>query len=380
MLYVCNLSTGLVALLTLVMAAPSQDRAQDAVKGVRSAAVRKALARQNQIPELFHLGGVIDRAVQKVATSIVTIETFGGYLKDKKKPSKKKKKKKKKKNEKLGPLRRPGFLQAQGASTGIIISEDGWILTSRFVLNYDPQTIIVTLADGRKLTAEEYGEDHTRGLALLKVEAKGLPVPEFVAQDAIKVGQWAFALGRTFGPKEPTVHAGIVSAVRRINGKAIQCDAYTSPANYGGPLIDLRGRILGLICPLSPKGDVAGADWYDSGIGFAANLSGIDEVLAGMKEGTVYEKGVFGVRIDLTDLGPGAKISRVNRKSAAQHSGLKKGDSILTINGAKVRNPMHLRYLLGQHMAAAFVTVRYKRKKDAVIVEVLVILDSPGPG
>ena len=89
------------------------------------------------------------------------------------------------------------------------------------------------------------------------------------------VGQWTIAVGRTFNQKEPNISVGVLSATNRIWSTAIQTDAKISPANYGGPLIDSRGRVLGVLVPLSPQkqgGEIAGAEWYDSGIGFAVPL------------------------------------------------------------------------------------------------------------
>lgn len=328
---------------------------------------------QGTRPELALLGNLIDQAVSKVEASVVMVEPFGGY---EYKAAKQGKKKPKKKKKGLGPIRPGQFLKGRGASTGLVIDSDGWILTTRFVTRVNPTSIIVTLGDGRKLTAKRMGEDRSRGIALLKVEAKDLPVPEFVSQDGIQVGDWALALGRTFGPKKPTVHAGIVSALRRVDGRAVQTDAYTSPVNYGGPLIDIKGRVMGIVCPLSPKGDVAGTEWYDSGIGFAANLDSMDDVLAGMKEGHIYKKALLGVNIDQSFLGPGARIARAaKRKTAAGHAGLGKGDVLLSLDGAQVRNASHLQWLIGGHYGGDFVTLRYKRKKTGKIIEVLVQLD-----
>lgn len=332
----------------------------------------KNAAWQGTRPELAMLSDLIDQAVSKVEMSVVMVEPFGGYEYEAGKTTKKPKKKKKG----LGPIRPSQFLKGRGASTGLVIDSAGWILTTRFVTKVNPTSIIVTLGDGRKLTAKVMGEDRSRGIALLKVDATDLPVPEFVSQDGLHVGDWAFALGRTFGPKKPTVHAGIVSALRRIDGRAVQTDAYTSPVNYGGPLIDIRGRVMGIVCPLSPKGDVAGTAWYDSGIGFAANLDSMDDVLAGMKEGRIYRKAVLGVAVDQAFLGPGARMARAaKRKTAAGHAGLTKGDTLLSIDDVDIRNPSHLQWLIGGYYGGDFVRVKYKRKKTGETIEVFVQLD-----
>src|SRR5438093_9851698 len=107
-------------------------------------------------------------------------------------------------------------------------------------------------------------------LTLLKVEAKGLPVPAAAPKSDIRVGQTALAVGRTLAldvETPPSVSVGIISAVERIWGKCIQSDAKISPTNYGGPLVDVQGRVLGVLVPASPRaeGETAGFEWYDSG-------------------------------------------------------------------------------------------------------------------
>ena len=92
----------------------------------------------------------------------------------------------------------------------------------------------------------------------LKVEPpQPLTVPELTPEKEVRIGQWSIAVGRTFELPQPNVSIGIVSAVRRMWGKAIQTDAKISPNNYGGPLVDLRGRVLGVLVPLSPQGTTA---------------------------------------------------------------------------------------------------------------------------
>ncbi len=105
-----------------------------------------------------------------------------------------------------------------------------------------------------------------------------------------EIGQWAIALGRTLDPnadQPPSVSVGIISALDRIWGKAIQTDAKVSPTNYGGPLVDLDGRVQGVLVPASPRaeGETAGFEWYDSGIGFAIPLEDVNAVLPRLKEG-----------------------------------------------------------------------------------------------
>ncbi|MFO1054139.1 MAG: trypsin-like peptidase domain-containing protein [Planctomycetota bacterium] len=258
----------------------------------------------------------------------------------------------------LGPLVQPGFLQAQGASTGIVISKDGWILTSRFALNFDPSTILVSLADGRAFSARRAGEDTSRGIALLKIEADDLQPVDFADPKLGEVGRSVFVLGRTFAPTgRPTVHSGIVSARDRLYGRALQIDAWTSPANYGGPVVDIDGRVLGIAVPLSPSGRDAGVDWHDSGIGFATTIADIAPLMERMQRGETLHRAWLGVALDPSDLGPGAVIQSLVPRSPAAGLGLRRGTRITAVDGTKVRNSFHAQILIGAHMAGDEITL-----------------------
>ncbi|MCA8976520.1 MAG: trypsin-like peptidase domain-containing protein, partial [Planctomycetes bacterium] len=203
-----------------------------------------------------------------------------------------------KKDKKKLPLTAPGFQQTQGKTSGIILSADGWIMVSRFALNLDPTTILINVPGRGTFHAERAGEDTSRGIALVKIEAENLPVPTFVDPGEVRVGQWAFALGRTFASEGPTVHIGIVSAKRRQFGRALQIDAYTSPANYGGAVVDVHGAVLGIAVPLSPSGRNAGVEWYDSGIGFATTIADIAPLIERMKQGEILQRAWLGVQLE----------------------------------------------------------------------------------
>ncbi len=333
------------------------------------------------------LQAVLQGAMAKVAPSIVTIQTFGGTRKVRKpQPKGQPQPGRPKPGQPRRPQRRQrpqlgmaGFAQAQGATAGIVLSRDGWILVSGFALNYDPTTILVTLPDGRTFTAVRKGEDKSRGIALVKIEAENLKVPDFVHPKDVKVGQWCFVLGRTFGLKDPSVHMGVVSAKDRIFGRAIQTDANTSPANYGGPLIDVQGRIMGISVPLAASGRQAGEDLYDSGIGFGATIADIEPLIERMKQGEVLHRGYLGVATVPSFMGPGAKLSRV-QKGTARNAGIRKGDIILEIDRVKVENSFHLQMLVGSKIVGDPVAVKYKKKRGGDIVGVTVFLEKVSSG
>ena len=121
---------------------------------------------------------------------------------------------------------------------------------------------------------------------------------------------------------------GIVSAVGRMFGKALQTDADVSTANYGGPLVDIRGRVLGLIVPMSPQAtsETAGMEWYDSGIGFAVPIAPLAERIEQMKKGEDQRAGLLGIGMQPSNPHTAlAELSVVRPDSPAGRAGLKKG-------------------------------------------------------
>ncbi len=345
--------------------------------------------------EFLRLEPVLQASMHKAAPFVVTVETFGGSRRalgddapvDSSIPTMPRPKQQPKPKdpddepEDKKPLvaDAQGFQQSQGRSTGVVLSPDGWILVSRFCLNYDPTTILVTIPGGATLHATRKGEDQSRGIALLKVDVVGLPTPNFVAPCDVRVGQWAFVLGRTFGGDEPTVHFGIVSAVRRQFGRALQIDAYTSPANYGGAVIDVEGNVLGVAVPLSPAGRNAGVEWYDSGIGFCATIADIAPLLERMKNNEVLQRGWLGVSLDVAHLGPGAKLSGTPKDGPAAQAGLRKGDIVTHIDGVALRNGAHLQMLVGARMAGEQIALIVQKKRDETPLSVTIALaDLPG--
>ena len=199
-------------------------------------------------------------AAETVMPSVVTIETYGVAAPTGRSggpPSR---------GRQVAGISKPG----EGPTTGLIISPDGFIVTSTYNFIRHQALITVVLQDGSQYLAKLLGRDDTRKLCLLKINAPTpLPVPRFVAGRDLHVGQWAISIGVGYGSEDPAISAGIVSATSRISDKAVQTDANTSPANYGGPLIDIQGRVIGICVPMSPAGQSAeaGVELYDSGIG-----------------------------------------------------------------------------------------------------------------
>ena len=261
-----------------------------------------------------------------------------------------------------------------GPTTGLIVSTDGYIVTSTFNFLRRPPVITVIRQDGSRHVAKLLGRDETRKICLLKIDGvNDLPVPAFVPPAEVKVGWWAISVGVGYGDTEPAISAGIVSAKNRISGRAIQTDANTSPANYGGPLVDINGRVIGVCVPLHPRSKEAasGVDWYDSGIGFAIPLSGAEKLLAALKAGKTLRPADLGVEVKAADdQGRGAVIVEVREDSAASKADLKSGDRILSIGGETIQDVAHLGTVIGRYHAGEQVKLLIQREDKQREVDV----------
>jgi serine protease Do len=288
-------------------------------------------------------------AVDRVAPSVVQIEAIGGL-------------------ERVGEV-----LVGSGPTTGLVVAEDGYILSSAFNFIQEPTSILVTLPSGKRASAAIVARDRSRMLVLLKAEAEEkLPVPQFVPRAEMQVGQWTIAVGRTFQADRPNVSTGVLSALNRIWGKAIQTDARVSPTNYGGPLVDLYGRVLGILVPLSPQqeGEVAGAEWYDSGIGFAVPVAEVLPHLEKMKSGEDLRPGVLGVSLKGQDqFADPARVGAVQPKSPAATAGLKVGDEIVEADGKGVVRQVQLKHILGARYAGDVVKLVVRRGDERIEAE-----------
>src|SRR5262249_772519 len=306
----------------------------------------------------------IKAALIKVAPYVVTIETSGGT------------------DFAIGgggPGGGPGgprlILKGTGPTTGLIVGKDGYIITSAFNFANKPSSIIIAVPGKKeRLVAKAVATDQTRMLTLLKVNATDLPVPVPAPKKEIKIGHTALAVGRTLSAKieqPPSVSEGIVSALDRIWGKAIQTDAKVSPTNYGGPLVDLTGRVMGVLVPASPRaeGETAGFEWYDSGIGFAIPLEDINRILPRLKDGKDVKKGLLGVTVRSRDIyADEPVIAPITPGSAAQRVELKVGDIIKEIDGKAVNNYAQVLHQLGSKYEDDIVSVKVQRGKDTITI------------
>jgi len=227
--------------------------------------------------------------------------------------------------------------------SGFIVNADGYVVTNNHVVDGATE-IKVTLADGRELAAKVLGRDPKTDLALLKIDATGLPLIALGVSTQLQVGEPVMAIGNPFG-LEQTVTTGIVSATGRVIGEGpyddfIQTDASINPGNSGGPLINSKGQAVGINTALVSQtgGSV--------GIGFAIPIDLAKPVLTQLAAAGRVERGYLGVAVQRVtpDLaksfkleGPqGALVASVAAGSPAMNAGVKRGDVIVEYDGHRI--------------------------------------------
>lgn len=351
--------------------------------------------------ELEALQAVVQAAVKRIGPSVVTIETVGGVrridvpdrLKEKMTPAERPRRDDRNapedereggdeqpapegrtprfKDEWKKMLAWPGFKKAEGPTTGLVLTEDGHIITSAWNFESKPSVITVTTEDGKTSAARLLGIDRAAGLALLKIDRTGLPVPEFRDPKTVRVGAWTLAVGRSIVRRGVSIRYGIVSAKNRIEGNAIQTDAAASPVNYGGPLVDVHGRVYGVIVPLGSRGEETNPNWYDSGIGFAAPVD--PQLVLGRlgEEGVELEAAFLGVASDREHTKSGALVKAVSPGQAAEKAGIEKGDVIVEVDGVPVENGFTLRFAIGRRRAGEKVEIVVQRGDEKKTFEVV---------
>ena len=285
----------------------------------------------------------IQDAVNAVADSIVQIQTVGGL-------------------EKVESV-----LTGTAPTSGVIVSEDGHIVCSSYSFVQKPSAVLVTLSSGQEFAAKIVARDKSRRLVLLKINTtKKLTLPKIVKRSELRVGQWAIAVGKSFDAQTPNVSVGIVSATERIWGRAVQTDAKVSPVNYGGALVDIYGQVIGILVPLSTEdgSQLAGAEMYDSGIGFAVPLNEIQHRLETMINGKELTPGLLGVTLKNEDLYRGAlEVASTLPKSPARAAGIEPGDLILRIKDRDVTSHSQLKHALGPLYGGDEINITFERDK-----------------
>ncbi|WP_456370945.1 DegQ family serine endoprotease [Thermodesulfatator atlanticus] len=248
----------------------------------------------------------------------------------------------------------PRKYRQMGAGSGFIISPDGYILTNNHVVA-NADKVKVKLADGREFNAKVIGTDPASDVAVIKINAKNLPVLPLGDSDKIQVGEWVLAIGNPFGLTQ-TVTVGVISAKGRSGmgitdyEDFIQTDAAINPGNSGGPLVNLKGEAIGMNTAIFTR-----SGGY-MGIGFAIPINMVKVITKQLIEKGKVVRGWLGVVIqDLNeDLAKsfglerpeGALITEVAENSPAEKAGLKRGDIIVKYDGKPVKNVAELRTMV----------------------------------
>ena len=239
-----------------------------------------------------------------------------------------------------------GGAPQQGLGSGFIVDADGYIITNHHVIN-GADRIVVRLSDRREFEAEVVGSDARSDIALLKVEASGLPTLHLDADDDLKVGEWVLAIGSPFG-LDYSVSQGIVSAIGRSlpNDRNenyvpfIQTDVAINPGNSGGPLFDLQGNVVGINSQIYTRSGGS------MGLSFAIPASVARHVVAQLKEHGAVARGWLGVSIQEVDKElarsfglakpAGALVAQLVPGGPAEQGGVQVGDIITAFNGKAI--------------------------------------------
>lgn len=281
--------------------------------------------------------------------------------------------------------RGPVVQERRAGGSGVIISEDGYIVTNNHVVS-DASELRVKLNDGRQFDAEVIGKDPATDVALIKIDAKDLPTLPFGSSDDLRLGEWVLAIGSPFD-LQSTITAGIVSAkARQLDvipnefriESFIQTDAAINPGNSGGALVNTRGELVGINTVIKT---MTGAYM---GYSFAVPETIVRKVVVDLKEYGVVQRALLGISFrpvdqDFVDqmgkeLGidkiGGVYVGSVVDGGAASDAGIRKGDVILSIDGVALNDASTLQEQIGKHRPNDKVSLSVKRDDSVKQIEV----------
>lgn len=269
-----------------------------------------------------------------------------------------------------------------GSGSGVIISDDGYIVTNNHVVK-GSNSINVVLFDKRSYEAKLIGQDPYTDLALIKIDEKDLPKMEFGNSDALKLGEWVLAVGNPFNLTS-TVTAGIISAKARnlgINGSQmsiesfLQTDAAVNPGNSGGALVDTKGRLVGINTAIESR-----TGSY-SGYSFAIPASIVKKVIGDLMNYGEVQRAFLGVSIRTVDASlaeefkldkiEGVYVAGINADGAAEQAGIKNGDIILDVGGKVVNSSSELQEQVSRFHPGDKVSVSIKRGGKRKQIEIV---------
>ncbi len=260
--------------------------------------------------------------------------------------------------------------------SGFIISADGYILTNRHVIQ-GADKVTVTLKDRRELDAEIIGEDEASDVAVLKVDAKDLPILAVGSADDLEIGEWVMAIGSPLS-FEHSVTKGIISAKGRTMGNQqyvpyVQSDVPINRGNSGGPLINMQGEVVGINTLI-----ISNTGGY-MGISFSIPIEVAMNVADQLKAHQTVKRGMLGVGIENVnqemadylgmDKPRGALVNNVYKKSSADKAGIKVGDVIIEFNGKSINTHNALPPAVGMTMPETTVAVKVFREGQVKLLE-----------
>jgi Do/DeqQ family serine protease len=272
--------------------------------------------------------------------------------------------------------------EVSGYGSGVIISNDGYIITNNHVIE-NAENVDITLNDKRTFIARVVGRDPSTDIALLKIKADNLPYIKYGDSDLLKLGEWVLAVGNPFNLTS-TVTAGIVSAKGRNLGliegdyrieSFIQTDAALNMGNSGGALVNTKGLLVGITSAiLSPSGAYAGNS-------FAIPVAIVKKVVSDLKEFGEVQRAIIGVNIkdvdsydaDKKNLNEvkGVLITRIIEDGSAKDAGMKENDVIVKFDGLTVNSVSELQEQVGKHRPGDKATVTYLRNGKETTVPIV---------
>ncbi len=264
----------------------------------------------------------------------------------------------------------------QSTGSGFIVDPDGYVVTNNHVIE-DAVEIIVQLADGTEYEAEVVGTDPETDLAVIEIEADGLPTARLGNSDAANIGDWVLALGSPFG-FEQTLTAGIISAKGREMGSAqfqrfIQTDAAINPGNSGGPLVNMAGEVIGVNTAIVSETRVF------AGIGFAMPSNVVADVYNQIVTSGRVTRGWIGIEYNADPdvvrgygLEEGVVVSNVVEGGPAEEAGLESEDVIVAIDGAPVRDGDELLAAVTTKSVGASVPVTVERLGEEMTFDLVI--------
>ena len=269
------------------------------------------------------------------------------------------------------PKLNPQSRKAHSLGSGVIISNDGYIVTNNHVVEGADKVMVTLYGSKKEYKAKIIGQDPKTDIAVIKIMVKDLPVARFGDSSKLLAGDVVFAIGNPFGIGE-SVTSGIISALNKSSiglnqyENFIQTDASINPGNSGGALVDSRGALIGI------NSAIISRSGGNNGIGFAIPSNMVKKIATALVDNGKIKRGFLGVSISdlkqnmkgLFKNNTGAFILKVEKNSAASKAGLKRGDLIIAINGKKIHDANELKNIVGGILPNKNINIKFERNQE----------------